>query len=249
MKLFVGLGNPGRDYAKHRHNVGFMAVEHIADQHSFGPWKDRFQGEVSDGRFDGERILLLKPQTYMNESGRSVAAAARYLKIAPCDVVVFYDEIDLTAGKLKVKIGGGNAGHNGLRSISQHFDNDFQRIRIGVGHPGNKSQVANYVLSNFAKADLTWLEPMLDEIAKAAPLLAQDQSDRFLSDVVRTLQPEKAKKPTSPKQKNDTSPKSKPATAAKNIDAGGTKSEKPDQAGSPLAQELKSWFQRGVKGD
>ncbi len=249
MKLFVGLGNPGRDYAKHRHNVGFMAVEQIADHNNFGPWKNRFQGEVSDGRLDGERILVLKPQTYMNESGRSVAAAARYLKIAPEDVVVFYDEIDLAAGKLKVKVGGGNAGHNGLRSISQHFDNDYQRIRIGVGHPGNKSQVANYVLSNFAKADLTWLEPMLNEIAKAAPLLANDQSDRFLSDVVRAVQPEKPKKPSGSAEKNDAKAQSNPAKQPQKTNPNGDRPGKVNQAGSPLAEGLKSWFRNGLKGD
>lgn len=247
MKLFVGLGNAGRDYAKHRHNVGFMAIDKIADHHNFGSWKDRFQGEVSDGRLEGERILLLKPQTYMNESGRSVASAARYLKIAPEDVIVFYDEIDLAAGKLKVKVGGGNAGHNGLRSITQHFGNDYQRIRIGVGHPGNKEQVANYVLSNFAKTDLVWLEPMLEEIAKAAPLLANDQSDRFMSNVVRALQPETPKKRSVTAKTAASKGKSSPANAPAKTDAKGDKSNDAKPTASPLAEGLKSWFSKGSK--
>lgn len=250
MKLFVGLGNPGRDYAKHRHNVGFMAVDKIADHHSFGPWKDRFQGDTCDGRLDGERVLVLKPQTYMNESGRSVAAAARYLKILPEDVVVFYDEIDLAPGKLKVKVGGGNAGHNGLRSITQHFGNDYQRVRIGVGHPGDKSQVANYVLSNFAKVDLVWLEPMLDEIAKTAPLLASNQSDRFLSDVVRVLQPEKPKKQSASATKSTSeqanpSPVQSPSQSVASKPSSDASSSTP----SPLAEGLKSWFRKGGKDD
>lgn len=249
MKLFVGLGNPGRSYAKHRHNVGFMAVDHIADHHNFGSWKSKFQGEVSDGRLEGERILLLKPQTYMNESGRSVAAAARYLKIPPDDVVVFYDEIDLAAGKLKVKAGGGNAGHNGLRSISQHFDNEYQRVRIGVGHPGDKSQVSNYVLSNFAKIDLTWLEPMLDEIAQAAPHLANDDSAKFLSEIARALQPEKPKQKAVPGKKSGPQTKPKPAPQSGSTHANGKKQDDQNRAGSSFAEGLKSWFQKGTKRD
>ncbi len=153
MKLFVGLGNPGDEYARNRHNVGFMCVDRIAAAHGFGPWKKKFQGFACEGEIAGERVLLLKPQTYMNESGRSVGEAARFLKIAEADIVVFYDEIDLAPGKLKVKTGGGNAGHNGLRSISAHLGNDYVRVRIGVGHPGNKELVARWVLNDFAKAD------------------------------------------------------------------------------------------------
>lgn len=192
-------------------------------------------------------FFLLKPQTFMNDSGRAVAAAARYLKIDPEDVVVFYDEIDLTAGKLKVKVGGGNAGHNGLRSITQHFSNDYQRIRIGVGHPGNKSQVANYVLSNFAKADLVWLDPMLDEIAKAAPLLADDQSDRFLSDVIRALQPEKPKKPASTAKATPSKRTPLSSTAPKKTGPGDDKATDTKPTASPLADGLKSWFSKGSK--
>jgi PTH1 family peptidyl-tRNA hydrolase len=188
MKLFVGLGNPGRQYEGNRHNVGFMAVDAIAQAHGFGPWKKKFQGLAADGEIAGERILLLKPQTYMNESGRSVGEAMRFLKIALGDIVVFYDEIDLASAKLKVKTGGGNAGHNGLRSITAHCGNDYQRVRIGVGHPGEKHLVANYLLSDFAKADQNWLSPMLTAIAKAAQRLARGDQVRFLTDVAKELQ-------------------------------------------------------------
>lgn len=190
MKLFVGLGNPGAQYAGNRHNVGFMAVDAIAERHGFGPWKKKFQGLAADGEIDGQRILLLKPQTYMNESGRSVGEAARFLKIDLTDIIVFYDEIDLAPSKLKVKTGGGNAGHNGLRSITAHCGNDYQRVRIGVGHPGEKHLVAHYVLSDFAKADRTWLAPLLDAIAGAAHRLARNDPARFLTDVTKAMQPE-----------------------------------------------------------
>ncbi len=187
MKLFVGLGNPGSKHAANRHNVGFMAVDRIAEEYGFGPWRKKFQGMISDGLIDGSKVLLLKPQTYMNESGRSVAEAARFHKCDVEDVFVFYDEIDLVPGKLKAKTGGGNAGHNGLRSISAQFDNDYHRVRIGVGHPGRKGQVANYVLRDFSKADKDWLEPMLDAIAAAAPQLVEHDVPGFLSDVARRL--------------------------------------------------------------
>ena len=190
MKLFVGLGNPGPEYAGNRHNVGFMALDAIAEAHRLGPWKRKFQGQACDGEIGGERVLLLKPQTFMNESGRAVGEAARFLKIALADIVVLYDEIDLAPGKLKAKTGGGNAGHNGLRSITTHLGNDYVRVRIGVGHPGDKSLVANYVLSNFAKADRAWLDPLLQAIAKAAPRLARNDQARFLTDVAKQTQTE-----------------------------------------------------------
>ncbi|MCB1526173.1 MAG: aminoacyl-tRNA hydrolase [Hyphomicrobiaceae bacterium] len=190
MKLFVGLGNPGPEYSGNRHNVGFMAIDAIAEAHGFGPWKRKFQGLACEGTIAGERILLLKPQTFMNESGRSVGEAARFLKIPVAETIVFYDEIDLTPGKLKAKTGGGNAGHNGLRSISAHLGNDYQRVRIGVGHPGQKHLVANYVLANFAKSDRDWLDPMIAAIANAAPRLARGDQARFLADVAKELQSE-----------------------------------------------------------
>jgi len=202
MKLFVGLGNPGSEYAGNRHNVGFMAVEQIASEHRFGPWKKKFQGFAADGEIVGEKVLLLKPDTYMNESGRSVGEAARFLKIPEDGIVVFYDEIDLAPGKIKVKTGGGNAGHNGLRSISAHLGNDYVRVRIGVGHPGAKELVARWVLNDFAKADREWLEPLLVAIAKSAARLAKDDQSRFLTDVAKVLgeepDPRKAKASPTP---------------------------------------------------
>jgi PTH1 family peptidyl-tRNA hydrolase len=164
MKLFVGLGNPGSEYARQRHNVGFMAVERIAERHGLSPWKKRFHGLTCEGAIAGKRVVLLKPQTFMNDSGRSVGEACRYLKIAEGDIYVFHDELDLAPSKLKLKTGGGNAGHNGLRSISAHLGNEFARVRIGIGHPGSKEQVLRHVLHDFAKADAVWPEP-LDAIA------------------------------------------------------------------------------------
>jgi PTH1 family peptidyl-tRNA hydrolase len=188
MKLFVGLGNPGSGYARHRHNVGFMALDRIAAQHGFGPWKKRFHGLVADGPIGGRRVVLLKPQTYMNDSGQAVGEAQRYLKIGERDIYVFHDEIDLAPSKLKVKVGGGNAGHNGLRSISAHIGNEYARVRIGVGHPGSKDLVSHHVLHDFAKSDAAWLEPLLDAIADAAGRLASGDAARFLTDVARDLQ-------------------------------------------------------------
>jgi peptidyl-tRNA hydrolase, PTH1 family len=188
MKLFVGLGNPGKDYARHRHNVGFMALERIAARHGFGPWKKRYHGLVAEAPIGGRRVMLLMPQTFMNDSGQAVGEAQRYLKIAEDDIYVFHDEIDLAAGKLKVKAGGGNAGHNGLRSITAHVGNEYARVRIGVGHPGAKDKVIGYVLHDFPKADQAWLDPMLDAIADAAGRLADGDDARFLTDVTRRLQ-------------------------------------------------------------
>lgn len=191
MKLFVGLGNPGAKYSGHRHNVGFMAVDVIAREYGFSSWRKKFQAETADGTIDGQKVLLLKPQTYMNESGRAVGEAVRFHKLALEDVIVFYDEIDLAVNKLKVKTGGGNAGHNGLRSISHLVGNDYQRVRIGVGHPGHKELVAGYVLHDFSKADHDWLDPLLDAIVAAAPRLAAGDSARFLTDVAQKLNPGK----------------------------------------------------------
>lgn len=187
MKLLVGLGNPGKRYARNRHNVGFMAIDRIAEHHRIGPWKKRFQGQAADGEIAGSRVLLLKPETYMNESGRAVGEAARFLKIPLGDIVVLYDEIDLAPGKLKVKTGGGNAGHNGLRSISHLVGNEYQRVRIGIGHPGVKELVTHHVLNDFAKADAEWLEPLLDAIAACAGRLATGDEARFLTDVALKL--------------------------------------------------------------
>ncbi|HJU32597.1 MAG TPA: aminoacyl-tRNA hydrolase, partial [Hyphomicrobiaceae bacterium] len=185
MKLFVGLGNPGSEHARQRHNVGFMALDRIAERHRLGPWRKRFSALVCEGLLGRHKVMLLEPQTYMNDSGRSVGEAQRYLKVADADILVFHDELDLAPGKLKVKTGGGNAGHNGLRSITAHIGNEYQRVRIGIGHPGAKDLVTRHVLHDFAKADAAWLDPLLDAMAEAAPRLAAGDEARFLTDVAR----------------------------------------------------------------
>jgi peptidyl-tRNA hydrolase, PTH1 family len=187
MKLLVGLGNPGAAYAKHRHNIGFMAVEAIARACGFGPWKKKFQGEISEGTIAGEKLLLLKPQTFMNESGRSVGEAMRFHKLEPADVLVFYDELDLAAGKLRVKIGGGAAGHNGIRSLDAHIGPEFKRVRLGIGHPGDKEQVTGHVLGNFAKADGKWLEALLDSVARHVHWLVASDDTRFATAVAQDM--------------------------------------------------------------
>ncbi|MEM9426036.1 MAG: aminoacyl-tRNA hydrolase [Pseudomonadota bacterium] len=189
MKLFVGLGNPGAKYAGNRHNIGFMAVELIANAHGFGPWRGKFQGLVSEGRLGAEKVTLLKPETFMNKSGQSVGEAVRFFKLDPTDVTVFHDEIDLAPAKLRVKQGGGHAGHNGLRSLHAHIGDAYQRVRIGVGHPGHKDAVPHYVLKDFAKADQDWLDDMLRGIADGAPSLADGDTGRFQNAVALRLNP------------------------------------------------------------
>ncbi len=179
MLLFVGLGNIGRAYAGHRHNVGFMALDAIAREHNAPAFRPRFQGLASEALIGGERVILLKPQTYMNESGRSVGEAARYYKIDLSHIVVFHDELDLAAGKVRVKTGGGNAGHNGLRSLTEHLGNDYRRVRIGIGHPGDKALVHHYVLGDFAKAEMPWVETLCKSLAAHAGLLAKGQDEAF----------------------------------------------------------------------
>jgi peptidyl-tRNA hydrolase, PTH1 family len=183
MLLLVGLGNPGERYAGNRHNIGFMTLQAIAARHGIGPWRRRFQGVACEGPIGGVRSLLLLPGTFMNESGRAVAEAARFYKLTPADVTVFHDEIDLAPGKVRVKVGGGIAGHNGLRSISEHIGNDYRRVRIGVGHPGNKDLVHTYVLSDFAKSERPWLEALIDGLADNVGLLVRGEDASFQNKV------------------------------------------------------------------
>lgn len=183
MKLWVGLGNPGPQYAFHRHNVGFMVLDTIAEVHRFGPVQKKFQGWLQEGRIGTEKVLLLKPATFMNESGRAVGEAMRFYKVGIEALTVFHDELDLAPFKVKVKQGGGTAGHNGLRSIDQHLGADFQRVRLGIGHPGHKDRVTGYVLGNFAKAEQDDLVDMLGAIASEADWLARGDSVRFMNDV------------------------------------------------------------------
>ena len=188
MLLLVGLGNPGSQYVRNRHNIGFMAVDAIARRHGIAPWRRRFQGLAAEGSIADERVLLLKPETYMNESGRAVAETARFYKLELPDIVVFHDEIDLPPAKVRVKTGGGIAGHNGLRSISAHIGNDYRRVRIGVGHPGIKELVYFYVLQDFAKSEREWVEALLSIIADHAELIAKDQDASFQNKVHLAMQ-------------------------------------------------------------
>ncbi len=208
MKLFVGLGNPGSKYAQNRHNIGFMALDRIAEDHGFSPWRRKFQGQISEGRLGGEKIALLKPETFMNLSGQSVGEAMRFYKLAPSDVTVFHDELDLAPGKCRVKTGGGHAGHNGLRSIHQHITPEYNRVRLGIGHPGRKELVARYVLHDFAKADQDWLDDLLRGISDGADELARGDTGRFMNAVaLRTAPPRSSnskpadKKPAKPAPK------------------------------------------------
>ncbi len=189
MQLFVGLGNPGAKYARNRHNIGFMALDRIASDHGFPPFRSKFQGEVSEGRLGAGKVILLKPMTFMNLSGQSVGEAMRFYKLEPPDITVFHDEIDLAPGKVKLKAGGGHAGHNGLRSIHDHIGPHYDRVRLGVGHPGHKDAVPGYVLHDFAKADEDWLDDILRGIGDGAPKLADGDGPGFLNAIGLRRQP------------------------------------------------------------
>ena len=192
MQIFVGLGNPGANYAQNRHNIGFMALDRIAEKNGFSPWKAKFQGRISEGRLGPEKVILLKPETFMNLSGQSVGEAMRFFKLEPTDITVFHDELDLAPGKCRVKNSGGHAGHNGLRSLHQHIGADYQRVRLGIGHPGHKDAVASYVLHDFAKADQVWLAELLSGIADGASKLAQTDTAGFMNAVALSVQKTKA---------------------------------------------------------
>ena len=219
MLLLVGLGNPGPRYADNRHNIGFMALDRLVERHGFSPWRKRFQGEMAEGRLTGKgpggasKVLALKPMTFMNESGRSVGEAMRFYKLAPADVVVFHDELDLAAGKVKVKLGGGVAGHNGLRSIASHIGPDYRRVRLGISHPGHKEKVLGHVLGDFAKADSDWLERLLDAVAAEADSLAPgtpEADNLFMSKVNQAVFPQRPK--PKPKAQKAEPSESKPTT-------------------------------------
>ncbi|NNK15423.1 MAG: aminoacyl-tRNA hydrolase [Sulfitobacter sp.] len=212
----VGLGNPGAKYARNRHNIGFMALDQIAVDHGFGAWKSKHQGSVSEGRFGSDRAVLLKPETFMNNSGQSVQAAMKFYKIAPEDVIVFHDEIDLAPGKVKCKTGGGHAGHNGLRSLHAHIGPDYDRVRLGVGHPGHKDAVPGYVLRDFPKADDAWLDDVLRGISDGVPYLVAGDTAKFMNAVALrvnpprsgtgTKGPAKEQKPVETERKNTQAP-------------------------------------------
>lgn len=211
MKLIVGLGNPGAKYAGNRHNIGFMAVDRIAEDHGFGPWRSKFQGQVSEGRLGREKVLLLKPETFMNKSGQSVGEAMRFYKLAPDDVIVIHDEIDLAPGKARIKQGGGHAGHNGLRSIHAHIGDTYGRVRLGVGHPGRKDLVPIYVLHDFPKADAGWLDDLLRGISDGAAHLAEGDGGRFMNAVaLRTAPPRSSTTSRAKEEENVAGPEPEP---------------------------------------
>ena len=198
MRLLVGLGNPGPGYAGNRHNIGAMAVDAICRRHGFGSWKSRFHGRAAEGLLNSVKVVALKPLTYMNRSGEAVSAAMRFYKMPPEDVIVIYDEIDLKPGQIRVKKGGGAAGHNGIRSIDDYIGPEFWRVRLGIGHPGAPELVHNHVLQDFSKADRPWLEKLLDAIADAFPLIAAGDESRFVNKVVLAIKPPKPKEPKKP---------------------------------------------------
>ena len=244
MKLFVGLGNPGSKYSGNRHNIGFMALDLIASDHGFSPWKSKFNGQIAEGTLRGVKVLLLKPQTFMNRSGQSVGEAMRFYKLTSDDVIVLHDELDLAPGKARVKQGGGHAGHNGLRSIHAHIGADYGRVRLGIGHPGNKDQVARYVLNDFAKADAEWLDDLMRGISDGAAELAKGDGGKFMNAVSLRTAPARSsggQKPTAAKKspsKTQTSgapqPASKPQPAPPQAEAEKTSSDTTASPKSPL---------------
>lgn len=235
MKLLVGLGNPGAQYAFNRHNVGFMAVDAIHGVDDFAAWRKRFQGWTAEGQLGGEKTLLLKPETYMNESGRAVGEAVRFFKIPISDVIVFHDELDLAPEKVRVKTGGGVAGHNGLKSITSHIGNDYVRVRIGIGHPGSKERVHGHVMGDFAETEHPWLEDELAAIANAAPYLAEGAYDKFQTAVAHW---KSGGEPTKAKQPRVEETSAKPAAPK----ASAQKAE--DKTETSLGAKLKAWLDK-----
>tara|TARA_R110002020_G_scaffold122787_1_gene278637 strand:- start:3699 stop:4451 length:753 start_codon:yes stop_codon:yes gene_type:complete len=250
MLLIAGLGNPGPQYARNRHNVGFMAADAIARRHSFSGFSKKFRGEIAEGTIAGEKVLLLKPMTFMNLSGDSVGEALRFYKLSPSDLIVIHDELDIAPGKLKLKTGGGNGGHNGLKSIDAHVGKDYRRLRIGIGHPGHKDRVSPYVLGDFAKADMEWLEPLLDAIADHAEVMAKGDDAGFLNKIALATGTSEAKPAKDPKPtKPATMESGKPAPAGKSHIRQARTSAQPKQlpTSGPMADMLKRLF--GKKDD
>ena len=224
MLLLVGLGNPGPRHANNRHNIGFMALDEIVRRHGFGPWRLRFQGRLSEGRIGGEKIFALEPETYMNESGRAVGEAVRFYKLEPAtQVIVIYDEIDLRPGKVKVKLGGGAGGHNGIRSIDRHIGRDYRRVRLGIGHPGDKDLVHGYVLQDFAKADAAWRGKLLEAVAAELPRLVEGEEGGFMSRVAHIMSPPKPKPP-----ELEPEPQAPPDGQAAEASSGPARADEPD---------------------
>ena len=233
MKIIVGLGNPGPKYAANRHNIGFMAVDALHRKHPFGPWSKKFKAEISEGEIAGEKVLLMKPQTFMNLSGEAVGEAMRFYKLGPGDIVAIHDELDLPAGKVKLKVGGGHGGHNGLKSLDAHCGRDYKRLRLGIGHPGSKELVHNHVLGDFAKVDQGWLDELMDDIAINADLLFDGDGSKFMNKLA----------PPAPKaeKKDGTSAKASAPKAQSHIHQ--ARNHKPElPASGPMADMLKRMF-------
>lgn len=230
MKLLVGLGNPGAKYARNRHNIGFMALDEIASDHGFSPWKTKFQAQICEGTLGGVKVLLLKPQTFMNLSGQAVGEAMRFYKLTSQDVTVLHDELDLAPGKCRVKQGGGHAGHNGLRSLHSHIGADYGRVRLGVGHPGHKDAVAGYVLRDFPKADEAWLDDLLRGISDGAVALAAGDSGKFMNAVSLRVAPPRSSTGTKPPAKQKPTPDQATQKSAKQQPVG----KEPLEPAAPL---------------
>jgi PTH1 family peptidyl-tRNA hydrolase len=223
MKIIAGLGNPGAQYAGNRHNIGFMAVDALQRLPSFAPWSKKFKAEISEGEIGGEKVLLMKPLTYMNLSGESVGEAMRFFKLAPADIITIHDELDLPAGRARIKTGGGHGGHNGLKSLDAHCGKEYRRLRLGVGHPGDKERVHGHVLGDFAKADRVWLDPLLDAIADNAAMLVKAEDSQLMNKLALATgskpeaeKPAKAAKPAAQSHihqaRNSAQPKKLPET-------------------------------------
>ncbi|WP_160008176.1 aminoacyl-tRNA hydrolase [Rhizobium sp. 18055] len=247
MLVIAGLGNPGSQYAGNRHNIGFMAVDAIHRRHSFSPWTKKFKAVISEGEIAGEKVLLIKPQTYMNLSGESVGEAMRFYKLQPSDIVAVYDELDLAPAKARIKTGGGHGGHNGIKSLDAHCGKEYRRLRLGIGHPGNKDLVQHYVLGDFAKVDRTWLEPMLEALADNAEMLVRNEDSQLMNKLALAVggkADEDKPQKTQPAAKQATD---KPAGKSHIHQARNSAQPKKLPTTGPMAEMLKKMF--GNKGE
>ncbi|MBB4272501.1 aminoacyl-tRNA hydrolase [Rhizobium mongolense] len=241
MLIIAGLGNPGSKYAGNRHNIGFMAADAIHRRHGFSPWSKKFKAEISEGELGGEKVLLIKPQTYMNLSGEAVGEAIRFYKLQPSDLVAIYDELDLPPGKARLKIGGGNGGHNGIRSLDAHCGKDYRRLRLGIGHPGVKELVQHHVLGDFARADQAWLQPLLETLADNADMLVRREDSQFMNKLALAVGGKAEAEAEADKPK----PEKKPAAQSHIHQARHPQPKLP--ATGPMAEMLKKMF--GNKGE
>jgi len=243
MLIIAGLGNPGGKYAGNRHNIGFMAVDAIHRRHSFSPWSRKFRAEIAEGELGGEKVLLIKPQTFMNLSGEAVGEAMRFYKLQPADLVAIYDELDLPAGKARLKTGGGHGGHNGIKSLDAHCGKEYRRLRLGIGHPGIREMVQNHVLGDFAKADKAWLEPLLDTLADNADMLVRNEDSQLMNKIALAL----GGKAEEEKQRKDNKTTEKKPVGQSHIHQARNHNQPKVLATGPMADILKKMF--GNKGE